>query len=69
MLFYRDFYVILNIIEISKNKYVITYKQQLQPLQNIENSQFLDRFQREERQRRQKQRFSNTAIHLAVAIT
>ena len=67
--FDRDFYAIETVIEASPERYSIIYKQQYQPLKDTTNPELQKRFKDEERRNFIKHPYSNTAIHLASAIT
>lgn len=67
--FYKDFYTLENVIELSPNVYMITYKQLLQVINKTKDPTVLARVKQEERRRVQKARFSNTAVNISAAVT
>lgn len=60
------------IVQIAENQYVVTYKRIIDPLGDVnkkENKALLDQMEEEERKNFVRLRYSNTAVHLAAAVT
>lgn len=70
--FYLTFFKIENVVKISEAHFFLTYKRVIQPMVDLKKESNKDLFFQLEQEKKRnfvRQRFSNTAVHLAAAIT